>query len=109
MASQCIDTDNGYRYATMCISADGRYKVYHDMETGEELKRVPTMHSVAPPDGTEATMTGKSVYSGDLTLDVTKDTDGMYYLYDQQRNVHTLVGAYLPGFDNLLRNGKAFA
>ena len=103
-----IDTDNGYRYATMCISADGRYKVYHDMETDEELKRVPTMHSVAPPDGTAATMTGKSVYSGDLTLDVTKDTDGMYYLYDQQRNIHTLVGAYLPGFDNLLRNGKAF-
>ena len=103
-----IDTDNGYRYATMCISADGRYKVYHDMETGEELKRVPTMHSVAPPDGTAATMTGKSIYSGDLTLDVTKGTDGMYYLYDRQRNIHTVVGGYLPTYEDLLKTGKAF-
>ena len=43
-----IDTDNGYRYATMCISADGRYKVYHDMETGEELKRVPVSTIIIP-------------------------------------------------------------
>ena len=75
-----IDTDGGYRYATMCISADGRYKVYHDVETGEELKRVPLMHNADVPEGTPATMTGKSIYSGDLTLDVTKGTDGMYYL-----------------------------
>ena len=103
-----IDTDGGYRYATMCISADGRYKVYHDVETGEELKRVPLMHNADVPEGTPATMTGKSIYSGDLTLDVTKGTDGMYYLYDQQRNIHTLVGAYLPSFDYLLKNGRAF-
>ena len=103
-----IDTDDGYRYATMCISADGRYKVYHDVETGEELKRVPLMHTVDVPEGTPATMTGKSIYSGDLTLDVTKGTDGMYYLYDQQRNIHTLVGANLPSYVYLLKNGKAF-
>ncbi len=103
-----IDTDGGYRYATMCISADGRYKVYHDVETGEELKRVPRMHTIAPPDGTEATITGKSIYSGNVSLDVTKGTDGMYYLYDRQRNIHTVVGAYLPSYSKLIENGKLF-
>lgn len=103
-----IDTNGGYRYATVCISADGRDKVYHDVETGEELKRVPLMHSANAPEGTPAIMTGKSIYSGDLTLDVTKGTDGMYYLYDQQRNIHTLVGAYLPSFEYLFKTGLAF-
>ena len=103
-----IDTDEGYRYATMCISADGRYKVYHDVETGEELKRVPLMHSISAPEGTPATITGKSIYSGDQPLDVTKGTDGMYYLYDQQRNIHTVVGAYLPSYSKLAENGKLF-
>ena len=103
-----IDTDGGYRYATMCISADGLYKVYHDVETGEELKRVSLIHCVNAPEGTSTTITGKSIYSGDLPLDVTMGTDGMYYLYDQQRNIHTLVGASLPGFENLLKSGKAF-
>ena len=103
-----IDTDEGYRYATMCISADGRYKVYHDVETGEELKRVPLMHSISAPEGTPATITGKSIFSGDQPLDVTKGTDGMYYLYDQQRNIHTVVGAYLPSYSKLAENGKLF-
>jgi hypothetical protein len=103
-----IDTDGGYRYATMCIATDGRYKVYHDVETGEELKRVPLMHSVDVPKGTTTTMTGKSIYGGDLTLDVTKGTDGMYYLYDQQRNIHTLVGSNLPSFTYLFKSGKVF-
>ena len=103
-----IDTDYGYRYATMCISADGRNKVYHDVETGEELKRVPLMHSINAPEGTPATITGKSIYSGNQPLDVTKGTNGMYYLYDQQRNIHTVVGAYLPSYRKLLENGKLF-
>ena len=103
-----IDTDGGYRYATMCVSADGRYKVYHDVETGEELKRVPTMHRIDPPVGTAATITGKSIYSGDVPLDVTKGADGMYYLYDRQRNIHTVVGAYLPSYSKLIDNGKLF-
>ena len=103
-----IDTDDGYRYATMCISADGRYKVYHDMETGEELKRVPLIHSIDPPVGTPATITGRSVYSGDVPLDVTEAAYGLYYLYDQQRNIHTVVGGYLPTFDYLFYKGKAF-
>ena len=103
-----IDTDGGYRYATMCISADGRYKVFNDVETGEELKRVPLMHSADVPVGTPTTMTGKSIYSGDLTLNVTQGTDGVKYLYDQQRNIHTLVGAYLPSFLYLFENGTLF-
>ena len=103
-----IDTDAGYRYATMCISADGRYKLYHDVETGEELKRVPTMHSINAPEGTPATIMGKSIYSGDQPLDVTKGADGMYYLYDQQRNIHTVVGAYLPSYSELIEDGKLF-
>ena len=103
-----IDTDEGYRYATMCISADGRYKLYHDVETGEELKRVPLMHSINAPEGTPATITGKSIYSGNQPLDVTKGTDGMYYLYDQQRNIHTVVGAYLSSYSKLLEDGKLF-
>ncbi len=103
-----IDTDGGYRYATMCISEDGRYKVYHDVETGEELKRVPLMHSANPPEGTAATMKGRSIYSGDLLLNVTQGTDDSYYLYDQQRNIHTLVGAFLPNFSTLFRSGRAF-
>ena len=103
-----IDTDDGYRYVTMCISADGRYKLYHDVETGEELKRVPLMHRVSAPEGTPATITGKSIYSGDQPLDVTKGADGMYYLYDQQRNIHTVVGAYLPSYSKLFEEGKLF-
>jgi acyl-CoA synthetase (AMP-forming)/AMP-acid ligase II len=66
------------------------------------------MHCFSAPESTSTTMTGKSVYSGDLTLDVTKGSDGMYYLYDQQRNIHTLVGAYLPSFQYLFESGRMF-
>ena len=103
-----IDTDDGYHYATMCTSADGLYKVYHDVDTGEELKRVPLVHSADVPVGTATTTTGKSIYSGYLPLDVTKGANGQYYLYDQQRNIHTLVGANLPSYQYLLQSGKAF-
>ena len=90
-----IDTDDGYHYATMCTSADGLYKVYHDVDTGEELKRVPLVHSADVPVGTATTTTGKSIYSGYLPLDVTKGANGQYYLYDQQRNI--LVVWFLTG------------
>ena len=40
------------------------------------------MRTLTQPAGEAATAMGNSLYSGNVTMDVTKGTDGRLYLYD---------------------------
>lgn len=102
-----VYTDGGYRYAVKSLAASGRQWIYTDVENGETLKTVPTRSGIAP-EGTTTTIKGKSLYSGEVDLDVTKGGDGIYYLYDPKRNIHTLNAAYIPTVKDLDEAGKLF-
>ena len=54
--------------------------------------------SLTKPTGDAVKAKGQGVFCGDVELDVTKSADGKTWLYDQTRNIHTLLGAYLPSY-----------
>ena len=94
-----VSTKDGYRYATKVLSANGKYWIYTDVDTNKELKRIPTQHHLAAQN---VKVTGKSIYNGDVEMDATLDTEtGIYYLLDQERNIHTMFGATLPTFEDI--------
>ena len=103
-----VDTPSGYRYAVKVLSADGLYWIYYDAENGTELKRITTVRHLTADDYVPATATGRSLYSGDVTLDVTQSVDGVTFLHDQQRNIQTRVAGYIPGINQLLAEGKLY-
>ena len=44
-----------------------------------------------------ATVKGNGIFCGEVTMDASLSANKKYYLlYDQQRNLYTMVGAYLP-------------
>jgi hypothetical protein len=95
-----IYTNEGYRYAMKMLSADGNYWIYIDAESGKELQRISTRYFAEPE---KATVTGSTIYSGEVQMDASFDSDyGVYYLYDQDRNIHTMMGAYLPSFEQMI-------
>ena len=100
-----VATPNGYRYAYKVLSADGKEWLYYDAETEQKLKAVPTRHNLNKPDGKATTVTGKSLYSGDVPLDVTQTADGKTWLYDQKRGIHTLLAAYIPTWQDMVDAG----
>ncbi len=102
-----VYTPDGYRYATKSLSADFKRWNYIDIETNEIIKSISTTHFDTSA-GTSSTAKGRSIYSGEVTLDVMKRNDGSTYLYDPTRNIHTMVGATLPTFEELFDSGKVF-
>ena len=98
-----VGTNDGYRYATKVLSADKSEWVYTDVETGKTLKRIPTRHSITAEP---VQVSGKSLYSGEVTMDGALDSEsGTYMLCDQQRNIHTLIGATIPSLKTVVENG----
>lgn len=96
-----VSTKDGYRYATKVLSADSKYWIYTDVETHQVLKRIPTRHNLTAQT---AKVTGKSVYSGDVEMDASLGTEtGTYFLWDQERNIHTMFGATLPTFETMMK------
>ncbi len=100
-----VSAPDGYHYATKTLLSDGRRWVYTDIDSGEQVKTVAARHYLDKPEGKTATVTGKSLYSGDVPLTVTQTSDGKNYLYDQERNIHTLVGAYIPSMEQMAEDG----
>jgi Zn-dependent metalloprotease len=91
-----VYTNEGYRYATKMLSTDHNYWIYIDAESGKELQRIPTRYCAEPE---KATVTGSTIYSGEVQMDASFDSDkGVYYLYDKDRNIHTMIAAYLPSY-----------
>lgn len=91
-----VSTNDGYRYATKVLSADKSEWIYSDADSGEVLKRIPTRYNLTAEP---VTVTGSTIYSGEVQMDATHDTEsGAYMLWDQQRNIHTMIGATLPSF-----------
>lgn len=97
-----VSTKHGYRYATKVLSADRSEWIYTDADTDEVLKRIPTRNSLTAEP---VKVTGSSIYSGEVQIDASRDMEnGTYMLWDQQRNIHTMIGATLPTMEELLEN-----
>lgn len=95
-----VYTNEGYRYATKMLSADRNYWIYTDAESGKELQRISTRYYAEPQ---KATVTGSTIYSGEVQMDASYNSEeGVYYLYDQERNIHTMIGALLPSFEQMI-------
>ena len=89
-----VSTKDGYRYATKTLSADNSEWIYTDADTGEVLKRIPTRHNLTAEP---VKVTGSTIYSGEVQMDASRDTEsGAYLLWDQQRGIHTMIGATIP-------------
>lgn len=95
-----VSTKTGYRYATKVLSADGSEWIYTDAETYEVLKRIPTRHNLTADP---VKVTGSTIYSGEVQMDAFLDSEsGSYLLWDQQRNIHTMIGATIPSFQQMM-------
>lgn len=103
-----VNTVNGYRYALKEYSATNNEWVYYDAETREVIKRVSTLHCFEEPVGTMSTVYGNGLYSDNVPLDVVAGDDGITYLYDKVRNIHTLNGAYIKTYEQMMMEGIAF-
>lgn len=103
-----VNTINGYRYAFKEYSATNNEWVYYDAETRQVIKRVSTLHCFEEPVGTTTTLTGHGLYSDNVSLDVVTGDDGVTYLCDKVRNIHTLNGAYIKTYEQMMMEGIAF-
>lgn len=103
-----VNTPDGYRYAHKLYSETNNEWIYLDAETGQIIKRVAALQCFEEPVGTTSTVMGNSLYGGDLPLDVVTGDDGITYLYDRARNIHTLNGAYIKTYEQLMREGTIF-
>ena len=102
-----VSTGDGYRYATKVLSADGNEWIYTDADTGEVLKRIPTHYSLTADP---VKVTGSTIYSGEVQMDASYDSrSGSYMLWDQQRNIHTMIGTTLPSIDEMLEGHSLVA
>ena len=103
-----VNTPDGYRYAYKVMSSKRHEWVYYDTDTQEVIKRVGTWHRSEPYTEKPVKVKVKSIYNGDVMLDAYQAMDGSVYLYDQDRNIHTLSAAYLPTFTELYKQGKLY-
>ena len=94
-----VSTKDGYRYATKALSTDRSEWIYTDADTGEVLKRIPTHHSLTAEP---VKVTGSSIYSGEVQMDASYDSKSRtYLLWDQQRGIHTMIGATIPSLQQM--------
>lgn len=103
-----VNTPDGYRYAHKHFSATNNEWTYRDAETGQVIKRVAALRCLEEPIGPSSTVMGNSLYSGDVPLDVVAGDDGVTYLYDRERNIHTLNGAYIKTYEQMMREGTIY-
>lgn len=106
-----VNTKDGYRYALKMLAMDGMKWVYTDAETGEVIKQVPTMHNInretTPKE--PITVKGNGIFCGEVTMDASLSANkNNYLLYDQQRNIYTMVGAYLPSTMEMVKMRNLF-
>lgn len=100
-----VSTKDGFRYAYKVLSDDMSNWEYFDAETQEVIKSVPTMQNFLA-DNSSVQVKGTTIYSGEVTMDASQEADGSTYLYDAERNIHTLNMAYLPTYEQLNEQGK---
>ena len=95
-----VSTKYGYRYATKALSTDGSEWIYADADTGEVLKRIPTRYNLTAEP---VKVTGSSFYSGEVQMDASYDSKSKtYLLWDQKRGIHTMIGATIPSFQQMM-------
>ena len=106
-----VNTKDGYRYALKMLAMNGMKWVYTDAETGEVIKQVSTIHNIdretTPKE--PAKVKGKGIFCGEVTMDASRSANNKnYLLYDQQRNIYTLLGAYLPSAKEMVEMHNLF-
>ena len=95
-----VSTKDGYRYATKALSADKSEWIYTDADTDEVLMRIPTRYSLTAEP---VKVTGRSIYSGEVQMDASYDKKSRtYLLWDQQRNIHTMIGGTIPSIQQMI-------
>lgn len=79
-----VKDDAGYHYARLDYDTFGDADIYVDIETGKVVKSLPRRHSV------DATMQGRSMYSGTVPFSLTTLADDKRVMVDVTRNIYTL-------------------
>ncbi len=101
-----VDSSMGYRYATKQLSGDLLEWIYTDIETGQELMRIPTHHHASAEP---VKVKGTGIYCGEVEMDATFDAESnTYNLYDPQRNIRTLNGAAIPSLYQMVDAGTFY-
>lgn len=95
---------------SLCTQSDSAFALKH-VPAADLYGDSGKDSSTENPEDTDmaTTITAKGIYTdGDVTLDVTKTTDGTYYLYDSNRKVGVKIGTKLPALDELVDQGKFY-
>ena len=100
-----VNTKNGFRYAYKELSTDRSKWFYYDVETLEVIKVVSRIHRFQA-ENSPVKVNASTIYNGDVTLDASLADDGTTYLYDPERNIHTLNAAYFPSYEQMYNDGN---
>ena len=95
---------------SLCTQSDPAFALKH-VPAADLYGDIVKDSSTENPEDTDmaTTITAKGIYTdGDVTLGVTKATDGTYYLYDSNRKVGVKIGTKLPALDELVEQGKFY-
>ena len=83
-----VEVDGEFRYAVKTYDSTTHEYVYTDVETGQVVKRLPTIHHADAPKG-QKTINSESYYYGTKQIDVTQLDDGRIIMTDSIRKVYT--------------------
>lgn len=87
-----VEVDGEFRYAVKTYYSTTHEYVYADEETGQVIKRLPTIfHADAPK--CQKTINSESYYYGTLQIDVTQLDDGRIIMADSIRKIYTYDAA----------------
>lgn len=100
-----VNTKNGVRYAYRDLSSDCSKWFYFDVETQEVIKVMSRIHRFQA-ENSPVKVNATTIYNGDVTLDASLADDGTTYLYDPERNIHTLNAAYFPTYEQMYNDGN---
>lgn len=79
-----LEIEDGVHYANKTYDMINNEDVYTDVETGNELRRLPRKYSA------DILTTGESLYSGNCEFAINQAEDGQYVLNDSARRIYTL-------------------
>ena len=83
-----VEVDGEFRYAVKTYDDSAHEYVYTDVETGQVVKRLPTIYHVDAPKG-QKTINSESYYYGTQQMDVTQLDDGIIIMADSIRKIYT--------------------
>ena len=80
------------------ITREGMFDVYRDIQTGNELKKVPLFRQAGDMQGSAFT-----IYNGIQNI-TNYEVDGVYLLVDEQRKIVTLDATYADAYSETMED-----